>query len=135
MSPHEYWINDDVYGRATVLMDDPDFLLEVARDDILKACDNNDDDNDAFRPMAELIADVIVLHSVPPDKLSFSGVLVRLYAHARQYHQVAMEAAIEQAKYEFDVMDQGEMDQAECELAALKHAKYERDTREHDTLP
>jgi len=105
MSPYDHWKTTDFDGerrakvgewidnRANELMDDPDFLERVTEHDIIDHV-----------PIVELVSDVIALHRVHPDKLLNSSVLTRLYAHAKQHHQQAMDAAIGQAQYEFDYL-------------------------------
>jgi len=109
MTPYDFWKTTDIDGerraeagewldtRADQLMDDPDFLLRVAEDDIL---DEGYASN--ARPVVELMADIITLHTVSPDTLLGSALLTRLYQHAKGFHQQAETAASEQAEREFD---------------------------------
>jgi len=112
MNPYDHWKTTDFDGerraaagewidtRANELMDDYDFLRGAASD-ILETTDDA-----VVNAIVELIASVIALHGVRPDRLLGSGVLLPLYAHAKEFHQCAMDAAIEQAERELDTLEQ-----------------------------
>jgi len=111
MSPYDFWKTTDVDGerraeegewierRADELMADHDFLERVAEDDILEyGYEAN------ARPVVELVADIITLHTVNPDTLPGSTLLTRLYQHAKGFHSHAEHAAAEQARRELDTI-------------------------------
>jgi len=111
MIPYDFWKTTDIEGERraeagewidTRADDDPDFLLRVSEDDILKSGYEAN-----LRPVVELVADIIALHEMPPDRLPGSVLLTRLYQHARQLHQQARTAASEQAEREIDTLPLG----------------------------
>jgi len=87
-------------ARADELMDDRDFLMKVAGNNILESYDD-----EIANSIVALIACVIDLYRVPRSKLLNSGLLNRLYDYAKQYHPLAVEASLDQAEYEFGALE------------------------------